>query len=174
MTKWERVERWIKLSANLAVLAGIVLILMQLTQNTEHLRLQLVDQINSRLYENNRALLGEDPVEAIEKSVLEPESMTFSDFLIVDVYLFNALNGWEDLYRLYQADLVEADAWQSRVDGDVVWYFGNRFAKNWWIATGSSFFEGEFAEYVDGAIRSVSENETLQFFERSRVQETIR
>ncbi len=174
MTKWERVERWIKLSANLAVLAGIVLILMQLTQNTEHLRLQLVDQITNRMYENNRTLLGEDPVEAIEKSVLEPESMTFSDFLIVDVYLFNALNQWEDLYFLYKADLVEADAWQSRVDGDVVWYFGNRFAKNWWIATGSSFFEAEFAEYVDGAIRSVSENETLQFFERSRVQETIR
>ncbi len=174
MTKWERVERWINLSANLAVLAGIVLVLMQLTQNTEHLRLQLVDQINNRMYENNRALLGEDPVEAIEKSVLAPESMTFSDFLIVDVYLINALNTWEDRYSLYEADLVEADAWQSRVDGDVVWYFGNRFAKNWWIATGSNFFEPEFVEYVDGAIRSVSENETLQFFERSRVQETIR
>ncbi len=110
MTKSERVQRWINLTANLAVLAGIVLVLMQLSQNTEHLGLQLVDQINSRLYENNRALLGENPVEAIEKSVLEPESMTFSDFLIVDVYLINALNTLEDRYFLYEADLVEADA----------------------------------------------------------------
>ncbi len=174
MTKSERVQRWINLTANLAVLAGIVLVLMQLSQNTEHLGLQLVDQINSRLYENNRALLGENPVEAIEKSVLEPESMTYSDFRIVDAYLINALNEWEDRYFLYQADLVQADAWQTRVDQEVAWFFGNRFAKNWWIAAGSSVFEPEFAEYVDRAIRSVSESETLQFFEQSRVRETTR
>jgi hypothetical protein len=53
MATSDRINSWLSLSANLAIFVGIVLVLIELNQNTEHLRLQLRDQINARMYENN-------------------------------------------------------------------------------------------------------------------------
>lgn len=164
MRYWERVQGWITLVANAAILVGIVLVVLELRQNTDHLRLTLRDQINSRLYENNRAVMGENPLPAIEKSVLAPEAMTYSEFRIVDAYLINAVNEWEDRYFLYQADLAEAEEWRNRVDEDVAWFFGNRFAKNWWRTNGTALVEPELAAYVTSAVEAVSDSATIGFY----------
>ena len=168
---WKESANWLQLLGSLGILAGLVLVAIQLNQNTEHLRLQLVDQINSRLYQNNRDVMGENPAAAIEKSVVDPASMTFAEFKIVDAYLINAVNDWEDRYFLYQAGLVDADYWKQRIDEDASWFFGNPFAKKWWRGAGSSVVQTEVAEYVDQAIRSVHDDDTYSFFERSRVEE---
>jgi len=165
----ERAHSWLSLLANLAILAGIVLVILQLSQNTEHLRLQLRDQINSRMYENNRMLMGENPMQAIERSVLEPEEMTYSDFRIVDAFLINTVNEWEDRYLMYQSGLAEVDEWRTRVDEDVEWFFGNRFAKNWWRTVGASIMEPELADYVTAAIEAIPETSTYEFFEAARI-----
>jgi len=91
MRSWERVQGWIGLVANAAILVGIVLVVMELRQNTDHLRLTLRDQINSRLYENNRVLMGDNPLPAIERSLFEPDAMSYSEFRIMDAYLINAV-----------------------------------------------------------------------------------
>jgi len=171
MPKWDRLQKWITLTANVAILLGIVLLLFELSQNTKHLRLQLVDQINSRQYQNNRDVMGENPMEAISKSVTEPENMSFSDFRIVDAYLINGVSSWEDTYFLYEVGLARTDEWRGRIDDDVAWYFGNRFAKKWWRTTGVGIVEPEFGEYISLAIESVSDDATYGFFEKSRVQE---
>ena len=96
MPRADRINSWLSLTANLAILVGIVLVLIELKQNTEHLRLQLRDQINARIYENNRALLaGGATVSAIAKSVTDPENLTYQEFRIVDAHLINIINEWE-------------------------------------------------------------------------------
>jgi len=162
--------RWLSLVANLVILAGILLVVLELRQNTDHLRLQLRDQINSRLYENNRALMGDNPLASIEKSIVDPEAMTYSDFRIVDAYLINAVNEWEDRYFMYEAGLAEAAEWRHRVDEDVEWFFGNQYAKNWWHTNGAVLIEPELADYVTSAIANVSETATYDFFEATRVR----
>ncbi len=99
----DRASTWLSLAASLAILVGLVLVAIELNQNTEHLRLQLMDQIIARSSEGNRALLGENPTAAIEKSVREPESLTHAEFLIVDAYLINVLSVWEDRFFVYTA-----------------------------------------------------------------------
>lgn len=168
MRGWERVQAWLGLVANLAILAGIVLVVAELRQNTLHLRLQLLDQINSRLYENNRVLMGANPVEAIEKSVTNPAEMTYADFRVVDAYLINAVHEWEDRYALYQAGLVNADEWKRTVDEDVPWFFGNPFAKDWWRTNGSSVFPLELADYVTLTIESVTDTASYHFFQETK------
>lgn len=164
----KRLETWLSLTANLAILVGLGLVLLELKQNTNHVRLQLLDQITSRLYDNNRVLMGENPLEAIERSVIAPERMTYSDFRVVDAYLVNAINEWEDRYRLADEGLVGPDQWRRRVDEDVSWYFGNRFAKKWWQENGPSLIEPGLAEYVSRAVASVSDSATYGFFEATR------
>lgn len=172
----DRINSWLSLIANLAILVGIVLVLIELNQNTQHLRLQLRDQINSRMYENNRALLsGDAAVSAIAKSVTDPESLTYREFRIVDAHLINVINEWEDRFLLYQAGLVGAPDWKEEVDRDVSWDFGNRFAKRWWREAGAPFvegaYEGEFALHVDAAIERADEDASYGYWLRVRLGE---
>lgn len=165
-----RIQRWLGIAANLAILAGLIFVLAGLRQNTEQLRVQLRDQINSRLYDNNRVLMGENPISAIEKSVLDPESMTYADFRIVDAYLINAVHEWEDRYSMHRAGLAPAEEWTDRVDEDVAWFFGNQFAKSWWAETGALVLPPELAEYVSAAIEAVPDGATYEFFEAVRIR----
>jgi len=167
----EKIANWLQIAGNLGILFGLVAVIVQLNQNTEHLKLQLVDQINSRLYQNNRDVMGENPTAAIEKSVVDPSGMTFAEFKIVDAYLINAVNDWEDRYYLYQAGLVDESYWKRQIDGDASWFFGNPFAKHWWRIAGSPVIEHEVAEYVDQTLASVEDDDTYSYFEKSRIRQ---
>ena len=54
--------------------------------------MQPILQINEKIYENNRDLLGENPTPAIIKSITNPENLTYEEFLIADSFVLNQLN----------------------------------------------------------------------------------
>jgi hypothetical protein len=168
LQRLDRSSVWLSLVASLAVLVGLFLVMMELRQNTEHLRLQLLDQSTARMTENNRALLGENPTAAIEKSLREPENLTYAEFRIVDAYLINELIVWEDRFFLYKAGLVDASDWKQKIEQEVSWFFGNRFAKNWWREGGKEFVEGELARYIDEAMKAVGDDDTYNYWLRIR------
>ncbi len=168
MQRPNRTNSWLSLVSGLAILVGLVLVAIELNQNTEHLRLQILDQITARANENNRALLGENPTAAIEKSVREPENLTYAELLIVDAHLINVVSGWEDRFFLYEAGLVEASDWERKIEGEVNWFFGNRFAKTWWRESGREFVEPEVARYIDEALEVVGEHDTYNYCQRTR------
>ena len=167
MQRLDRTNSWLSLAANLAILVGLVLVAIELSQNTEHLRLQLTDQITSRMTENNRALLGENPTAAIAKSISEPENLTYAEFRIVDAYLINVLAVWEDRYFLHQAGLVDAANWRRRIEEEVAFELGSRFAKNWWRESGREFAEPEVAQVVDDALQTVDDDESSGYWLRT-------
>ncbi len=164
----DRASTWLSLVASLAILVGLVLVAIELNQNTKHLRLQLLDQITARQNENNRALLGENPTAAIEKSVREPENLTYAELLIVDAHLINVVSGWEDRFFLHEAGLVEASDWERKIEGEVNWFFGNRFAKTWWRESAREFVEPEVARYIDETLKAVGDNDTFNYWQRTR------
>ena len=163
----DRANTWLTLVASLAILVGLVLVAIELNQNTEHLRLQLMAQITDTMKENNRALLGENPTAAIEKSVREPDNLTYAEFRIVDAYLINVLGVWEDRFFLYEAGLVGADDWKKRIEEEIEFEFGNRFAKSWWREGGREFIEPEVVRYIDEALKSVGDDDTYNYWQRS-------
>ncbi len=165
----QRLDRdWPSMVDSLAIIAGLVLVAIELNQNTKHLRLQLLDQITARANENNRALLGENPTAAIEKSVREPENLTYAELLIVDAHLINVLSGWEDRFFLYEEGLVEASDWERKIEEEVNWFFGNRFAKTWWRESAREFVEPEVARYIDEALEAVGDDDTYNYWQRTR------
>ena len=162
--KFERLSAVLTLAANLGVLAGLVVLIVELSQNTDHLRLQLLDQINARQYAHNTVFLSEHPGAIIEKALLEPENLSFTEFQTLDAYLLNALNGWEDRYFLFQAGLVGQSDWQTKVDEEAGWFLGSQFGKAWWQELARDLYEPEFSEHVDRAVATLEGNESYQYW----------
>ena len=78
--KTKQLNRWLSLVANLAILVGLVLVAIELNQNTRQLSLELGWQINQKMFENNRDLLGDNPARIYAKSVLSLRSSHLKNF----------------------------------------------------------------------------------------------
>ena len=72
----DRVNSWLSLIASVGILAGLVLVAVELNQNTDQLRLQLTFQANQKIFDNNRDLLGDNPTPAYAKAITDPVNVT--------------------------------------------------------------------------------------------------
>ncbi len=116
--KMEKVNSSLALGANLGILVGLIVLIVELNQNTDHLKLQLMDQVNARQFEHNSMFIVENPASVIEKSLIEPENITYTEFRVLDAYLVNILSIWEDRFFLYQAGLVDSAFWKTKIEQD--------------------------------------------------------
>ncbi len=155
----DRVNSWLSLIASVGILAGLVLVAIELNQNTDQLRLQLIFQTTQKLFDNNRDLLGENPTPTIAKSITNPEDLTCEEFLIASSYVLNQLNEWEDRFLIYEEGLISDRDWKRHIDETIGWTLGNRFAQAYWQIS-KSYFEPAFAGYVDQALTNVDKNAT--------------
>jgi hypothetical protein len=50
-------NNWLTLFANAGILIGLLLLIIELNQNTDQLRLQLVFEANQKIFDNNQVFL---------------------------------------------------------------------------------------------------------------------
>jgi hypothetical protein len=159
----DRVNSWLSLIANIGILAGLVLVAIELNQSTDQLRLELVFQTTQKLFEINQDLLGDNPNPAIAKSITDPENLTYEEFMTADSFLLNLLNEWEDRFFIHEAGLISDRDWKRHIDENASWTLGYRFAQTRWQSL-KSVYEPEFARYVDQALVDIDENFTYKMW----------
>ena len=157
----DRVNSWLSLIASVGILVGLVLVAIELNQNTDQLRLQLVVQTTQKIFENNRDLLGDNPTSTIAKSITNPEDLTYEEFLIASSFVLNGLNEWEDRFFIHEKGLISDRDWKRHIDHNIGWTLGNRFAQQYWQIA-KSVFEKEFVQYIDQALTNIDENSTYR------------
>ncbi|MBN2412268.1 hypothetical protein JXQ31_11300 [candidate division KSB1 bacterium] len=155
----DRANSWFTLFANAGILVGLVLVAIELNQNTNQLRLQLTFQANQKIFENNRELIGSNPTQTIAKAITNPGNLTYDEYLIASSYVLNMLNEWEDRYFISEAGLISENDWKRHINENISWTLGNRFAQKTWQIT-KYCFEIEFAQYVDQALVKIDDNST--------------
>ena len=163
MFKSERINAGITVLANISILIGLVLVAVELNQNTTQLALELEWQVNQKMFENNRDLMGENPAPIYAKSVLRPQELTYEEFQVATAIVLNFLNIWEDRYYLYEQGLSSDQAWQDYINSDIALTLGSQFAQQVWKTTKGSF-EPEFVQYVDEKLPSVGTDSSYQWY----------
>ena len=151
------------MSANIAVLLGLILVAYELRQNTQQLKVQLEWQGSQKIFENNRDMLGDSLPSIFAKSVTDPENLEFDEFLVASSFILNWLNIWEDKYFMYQEGLISQSDWQRPIDEEIGITLGNRFAQAFWY-TSKEMFEPELADYIDARLPDLSENRTHKWW----------
>jgi len=163
MTKSERFNSWITVLANMGILVGLVFVAIELNQNTRQLALTLEWQVNQRIVDNNRDLMTQGTREAYEKSIINPEELSFGEFQAAAGLVFNFLNVWEDRYFMYESGLIGDQEWKSYIDDDIGYTLGNRFALAFWESSKENF-EPELVEYVDEKLVGMNTNATYDWY----------
>lgn len=127
-----KLNRWLTLAANLGVLAGLIVLIVEIRQSSAIAEAQFyLDQV-----EANETLeftmLGDNPAAVWERSVFEPESLSPGDIRVMDAYLSSRLYVWWNMFELEQRGFVKRGATGANIRGSVEFYFGSAFAQNWW------------------------------------------
>ena len=149
--KSEKVGRLLTLAGNIGVIAGLVLVAIQIHQNTEITRAQIANDYFLADMSLELAMMGEDPAVALAKAVYEPDVLTRPDAVVLDRY-FNY--GLVQLHRFQEMEELgmAPENWEKRV-GYLRWHLGNEIGRRWWREVKDSYPE-DFRQRVDEILES--------------------
>lgn len=142
----EKLGRWLTLGANIGVIAGLILVAVQINQNTAITKAQMANDYYIADMALELAMMGENPADSFNKAVYAPDDITTADAAVLDRY-FNY--GMVQIQRLQKMDELGMayEGWRERVNY-LRWHFGNEVGQRWWNEVKEDYPE-EFREYVD-------------------------
>jgi hypothetical protein len=166
----DRLQRWLTLGANVGVLIGLVLVVVQINQNTRMARTAYKSEGNVVANQTWTNLMGDRPGDVIEKSIECPEELTYSDFMALDAFLFTAVNMLYRDYQLAQEGLFSESDWKRSIDTYVHWYLANPFGRAWWDEEAKGFFPQEFAAYIADRLDKVRGKDSRTYWRAIRAR----
>ena len=167
-----KIGYWLQIGANIGILAGLILVGLQMRQNEELLRYQLLKQEGDSYVANEMAIAGEDYAGTWTRIHLDPYNVELKDMRVMESSLWGmGVYKWLNLYQLYEVGLVTEQQWKSAIDTDVSFAFGNPYGRGWWDAYLEGFSQDlpkDLREYADNQIRQVPLDATEKYFESIR------
>lgn len=152
----DKINKWLTLGANIGILVGLALVIFEIRQNSELLRLQFINDDLLIIADSETPLLGDNPATTMMKSIFSAEEMTYADYRIVDAYLTRKMEILVRRYQLGQEGIIDENAWKT-VGFAYSWHFGNQFAQAWWKHDGRKAYSDvpELVDHVDQKISTL-------------------
>lgn len=157
---------WLQTGSSVGIIAGLVLVAVEMRQNSELVRMQLIQEETNSYIAGEMAIAGENFAEIFQKMLEEPENLTLSEMRVIEAdYWGHTMYRWLGAYKLYEEGLYEAEAWQSMVDYDASFMFGNPYGRAWWDSNGTEdVIPKEMIDYIDAALKDISLDATSNYF----------
>jgi hypothetical protein len=126
----EKINRWLTLLANLGVLGGLILVALQIRQNTAITRAQVTNDYFLADMQLELTMMGENPAASWIKAVYSPDELTREDAAVVDRYFNYGIVQLQRLRRMNELGLAD-DQWTDRISY-LRWHLGNEVGRRWW------------------------------------------
>jgi hypothetical protein len=160
----DKLNQRLLVASHLGIIAGLILVGFQINQDNKLTRLQIFSDTTASRIQMHEALMGDNPAPIVMKSLLQPEELSLGEIRVMDAYLLSAVN--EARIRLVLAQQgLRVDSTEE--ENLLLFYFGNRFAQEWWkqfISSGEDM-ENKHNIELTRIIGSAENTEmTLDFF----------
>ncbi len=120
--KADSVNRWLTLSANIGVLAGIILILIELNQNADLMRAQMIQSRTDNISAKYDALIHSDYWPEIwakrnlaDSDVEWIESLTPSEYVRIQYYYYREFDELRNQFFQYQQGYLPEQFWDTAI-----------------------------------------------------------
>ena len=133
-----KLNNWLQVTANIGIVLGLVLVGVQLKQNSDLARIHLLHDESRRAVEFELEVVGERGAEVWAKSIEDPENLTLDEVRIMEAQLWSFIENLRGTHRLAQLGLLEEDDWRSRVETEVTFYLSDRYSRAWWGVFGGN------------------------------------
>ena len=154
MTDSDRLNRWMTLGANFAVLAGIFLLLVELRQNTESTELQAAQSYVALSHELDFRIVDEPSL--VDLFLTPADERTPADLLRLDRWNFGLLRTWENGVFLHSKGVLDDDLWSGQ-EAFMADLLGDDDELRIYYQTNRRFFSKSFVAFLDGLLVAKTE-----------------
>ena len=127
----DRLNRWLTLGANLGVLLGLIILIVEVRQNASLTRLSIEVSKNALLADIELSLAQPEHAEIWVKSYLSPETMNDVERRVVESYFVALLMQWDYMLQMNRSGLITRSEAEQHIRNSAPFYFGSRFGKLW-------------------------------------------
>ena len=165
--EFNRSANWLQILGNFGLLGGLVLVALQIKQNSDLLELQLRKAEAENYISSELALVGEDFMETWQKHIESPEQLTLAEMRALDAVLYtHTLFRWWSSFQLYEEGLLEANVWQTAINVDIGLYYNTPYSRAWWSEIRKQLWVSdlpqELIDYIDASLEKIATKATHQ------------
>jgi hypothetical protein len=145
----EKINPWLTFASNIGVIAGLVLVAMQIKQNTEITKAQIANDYFLADMNLELAMMGDDPARSWTKAVYTPNEIDQYDAVVLDRYFNYGVVQIQRLQEMHELGLAPDD-WKERINY-LGWHLGNEVGSRWWAYSKEGWPE-ETMRQIDAAL----------------------
>lgn len=161
---WERTNRWLAIGANLGVVFGLIILIVEVRQNAVISRTAMELQANSELRELEMAIARPDISAIWVKSVEAPETLTTAEIRIMDGLYAAMLLQAEQRFLMAKYGIGTEARAREHLINSLPYYFGSRFGKQWWEHQTAGWQGSRIIEIGDPIMAGVDENFLAEYY----------
>lgn len=162
---FDRLNKWLTLAANLGVVIGLVILILEMRQNAALTRATLEAQKNSFLSQVELNLTSPNNLEAWIKSIRHPEQMTDADIKIIDSVLLSIMLQWDQVFHMLRNGLADRVEAKNHISNSAPYYFGSKFAKAWYKLQAPGWENTLMSEIADPIVLNLDENFLVDYMD---------
>jgi hypothetical protein len=163
--KSQKLSNWLQIAANVGIVIGLLLVGVQLKQNSDLLKTQLLYDESRRAVDLETLVVGENGAEAWAKSISDPKNMSLPEQRIMEALLWSFVEQLRSTRLLAELGLLEDEEWRLRVKSESAFYLGNDYGKAWWenYSTGNNSLPDDLIAEVNSRLSEVNNNFTADY-----------
>ena len=165
----DRWSRWLTLGTNVGVVLGLIIVIAEMRQNAALTRAEMDQQKNQFLAEIELSIARPEMANIWVKSIQTPEALTDAEGRMVESHLAAMMLQWDQMFQMEAAGLVSRERVRQHIRNTAGFYFGSRFAKNWWQLEMQGWEGTPMAEVAGPIGAAVDENFLADRLVRTRV-----
>lgn len=165
----DRLNRWLTLAANLGVLLGLIVLIVEVRQSAALARTELEINANNALSLTEYNLATPHNSAAWVKSVRAPWDMTDEEIRLVEAHLVAVMQQWDTLFDMEAIGLVSRARVRSHISNTAPYYFGSAHAKHWWHLQEPGWENTSMYVVAGPIINDLDENFLANYLDASRL-----
>ncbi|MEO1135095.1 MAG: hypothetical protein AAFW68_00615 [Pseudomonadota bacterium] len=153
-----KLNKWLTLGANIGVLLGLIILIIEVRQNAALTRTSMEGQLSAWQSDFEFRVTTSDIAAIQLKSIYTPEQLTLEEIRRLDSLFVNVQLQIDYLTDLEDAGLASRERVETHILNNARFYFGSPYAKAWWKANAVGWEGTRLYEVADPIIQSTDEN----------------
>lgn len=160
----DRISRWLTLGANIGVVLGLIILIVEIRQNEALTRVATEGAMNELMAETEFHLAQPEQSAAWVKSYMTPETMTDVDIKMNEAVLVSLLMQWDYAFQMQRAGLRTRAEVERLIRNTAPFYFGTRFGKKWFEAQAPGWQGTDMMDVAGPIVAGLDENFMRDYF----------
>ena len=147
---------WLSIAANLGIVAGLVLVAVQISQDRQIATTNFESESFANITDYYETLVGEDPSASLARAVFTPDELTTRDKIVLDALYTAEFAKASRAEALMGPDDVVSQVTIVRWSLDII---SNSYAVAWWqiSKSGKFSFAPRHRDAIDAALRNLKD-----------------